>query len=134
MRTPQLTLLALAASMSFSQFVDGSESGSERSGRWNRLDGSYMIHSGGTAYAGPPTKSDSALTVHFEGKAAKDVFDQIGPDDKVKCSAEQRDRERSKKGVSCIYTAKLNDPKDAHYTCWIGINLRTGEGDVRVSC
>jgi hypothetical protein len=93
-----------------------------------------MVHSGGTAYAEPPTKADSALSVHFEGKAAKDVFDQIGPDLKVKCSLEKRDRERTKKGVSCIYTAQLNDPKDFHYTCWIGINLRSGEGDVRVSC
>jgi len=112
----------------------GSESESHGLDQWNTLRGSYVIHSGGTAYAEPPTKADSALTVHFEGKAAKEVFDQIGPDAKVKCSSEQGDRERTKKGVSCIYTAKLNNRKDSHYTCWVGINLRTGDGDVRVSC
>jgi hypothetical protein len=131
MRT--LTLLILVASAG-SLPAYGGENEGPGLGQWNKLQGSYMIHSGGTAYAEPPTKGDSALSVHFEGKAAKEVFDQIGPDLKVKCSPEKRDRERSKKGVSCIYTAQLNDPKDFHYTCWIGINLRSGEGDVRASC
>lgn len=127
----KMTIPVFVVCMGLSISAQGSERGP---GEWETLRGSYMIHSGGTAYAEPPTKADSALTVHFEGKAAKEVFDQIGPDAKVKCSTEQRDRERSKKGVSCIYTAKLNNPKDVHYTCWIGINLRTGDGDVRVSC
>lgn len=134
MRTLKLTFLVCAASMNFSLLAHGSEIEAQGLGQWSKLGGSYMIHSGGTAYAEPPTKTDSALSIHFEGKAAKEVFDQIGPDAKAKCSSEQRDRERSKKGVSCIYTAKLNDPKDSHYTCWVGINLRTGDGNVRVSC
>jgi hypothetical protein len=128
----KLTLLILVASAGLSLLAYAGEN--EGLGQWDKLQASYMIHSGGTAYAEPPTKADSALSVHFEGKAAKEVFDQIGPDVKVKCSPEKRDRERSKKGVSCTYTARLNDPKDFHYTCWIGINLRSGEGDVRASC
>ena len=130
----KLTLPMFIACAGFSLLAHGSESGSKGLGEWDTLRGSYMIHSGGTAYAEPPTQADSALSVHFEGTAAKKVFDQIGPDAKVKCSSEQGDRERSKKGVSCIYTAKLSNPKDSHYTCWVGINLRTGDGDVRVSC
>jgi hypothetical protein len=130
----KMTLLILVASVGLPLQAYGRESGGPGLGQWDKLQATYMVHSGGTAYAEPPTKADSALSVHFEGKAAKDVFDQIGPDLKVKCSPEKRDRERTKKGVSCIYTAQLNDPKDFHYTCWIGINLRSGEGDVRVSC
>lgn len=103
-------------------------------GKWDKLQGSYMIHSGGTAYAELPTKSDRALSILLEGKAAKEVFDQIGPDSKVKCSTEKGDRERRNKGVSCSYTARLDHPKDFHYRCWVGINLRSGDGDVRVSC
>ncbi|WP_374580069.1 hypothetical protein [Pseudoduganella sp.] len=103
-------------------------------GKWEKLQGSYMIHSGGTAYAELPTRNDRALSILLEGKAAKEVFDQIGPDAKVKCSSETRDRERRNKGVSCTYTARLDHQKDFHYRCWIGINLRSGEGDVRVSC
>lgn len=102
--------------------------------QWPALHASYIVHSEGASYPEPPTKTDRAITLHFDGKPAKEVFDLIGPDAKVKCSSEARDRERRKKGVSCIYTAQLNDPKDSHYTCWIGIDLRTGEGDVRVSC
>lgn len=130
----KLTSLILVASAGLSLLAHSGESEGPGLGLWTKLQGSYMIHSGGTAYAEPPTKADSALSVHFEGKAAKEVFDQIGPDAKIKCSPEKRDRERRKKGVSCIYTAQLNDPKDFHYTCWIGVNLRTGDGDVRVSC
>jgi hypothetical protein len=130
----KLTLLIWTACAGFSEFTHAQEKGGDGFGQWGKLQTSYMIHSGGTAYAEPPTKADSALSVHFEGKPAKEVFDQIGPDAKVKCSSEKLDRERSKKGVSCIYTAQLSDPKDFHYSCWIGINLRTGNGDVRVSC
>lgn len=126
------TLLIFAAAVSLFQLACAGED--QELGTWHALQGKYLIHSGGTAYAEPPTRADRALTVHFEGKAAKEVFDQIGPDSKEKCSSEKGDRERNKKGVSCIYTAHLNDPRDFHYTCWVGIDLRTGEGDVRVSC
>jgi len=132
MHTLTLPIVIFCTGLSLS--AHGIESEKTASGEWNKLQASYMIHSGGTAYAEPPTKSDSALSIHFEGPAAKQVFDEIGPDAKVKCSSDNRDRERTKKGISCIYTAQLNSPKDSHYTCWIGINLRTGDGDVRVSC
>lgn len=107
---------------------------SAHGGEWTALKGKYKIHSGGTAYSELPTKADSALTVYVQGKVAKEIFDQIGPDKRDKCSSEVRDRERRKKGVECTYTAHLAHPKALHYTCWIGINLRSGEGDVRVSC
>lgn len=129
-----LTMLIWAGCVDVSELTYGEGSRGDSLGQWEKLSANYMIHSGGIANVEPPTKADSALSVHFEGKAAQEVFDQIGPDAKVKCSPEKLDRERSKKGVSCIYTARLSDPKDVHYTCWIGINLRTGDGDVRVSC
>jgi hypothetical protein len=128
------TLLLFAAGIALSEFANAGEGESQVSAGWNPMRANYMIHSGGATYPEPPTNADRALTVHFEGKAAKEVFDQIGPDAKVKCSSEKGDRERRKNGVSCVYTAHLNDPRDFHYTCWVGINLRTGDGDVRISC
>lgn len=101
---------------------------------WAALKAQYLIHSGHATYAEPPTSSHSAITVSFEGKPAKDVFDQMGADAKVQCSAEKGDRERRNKGAVCTYTAKLTSVGDFHYRCWIGINLRTGEGDQGVSC
>lgn len=130
----KLTFLIWAGCAGVSGLAYGEAKDGEGIGEWKKLQTSYMIHSGSTAYAEAPSKADSALSLHFEGKAAKEVFDEIGPDAKVKCSSEKLDRERSKKGVSCIYTAKLSDPKGSHYTCWVGVNLRTGDGDVRVSC
>jgi hypothetical protein len=102
--------------------------------QWNPLQASYKIHSGGTAYSELPTKDDSAFSVAFKDEAAKQVFEQIGPDIKPVCNDEAGYRVREKKGVYCSYTARLENPKNSHYRCWIGINLRTGEGDVRVSC
>ena len=102
--------------------------------QWNEFQARYKIHSGGTAYSEPPTKADGVITVAFRDETAKQLFDQIGPDVKVTCSSDQGDRERRRKGAYCTYTARLRNPANAHYRCWIGIDLRTGEGDVRVSC
>lgn len=103
--------------------------------RWNPLPAEYKIHSGNTAYSELPTKADSAITAAFKGEAARQLFEQIGPDVRDRCGvANKGDRERRKKGVMCLYETQLDNPSDSHYRCWIGINLRTGEGDVRVSC
>jgi hypothetical protein len=129
----KLALLILGGIPAFSQFAHAGE-GEVQAGRWDAVQARYIIHSGTATYPEAPTNADKALTVLIEGKPAKEVFDLIGPDDKVQCSPDKRDRERTKKGVTCTYTAQLNDPKDFHYTCWVGVNLRTGDGDVRVSC
>lgn len=102
--------------------------------RWNPLDAMYKIHSGGTAYSELPTKTDRTFTVSFKGEAAKQLFDQMGPDVKDSCSTEQGDRERRNKGAVCLYETRLDSPTDSHYRCWIGIDILTGAGSARVSC
>ena len=96
--------------------------------------GLCQIHSGGIACAKLPTKDDSALSVAFEGESAKQVFDQIGPDVKRVCDDAKGYRERREKSTFCTYTPRLENPDDSHYQCRIGINLRTGEDNVRASC
>lgn len=103
-------------------------------GDWQALRARYLIHSETATYPEAPTKTDRVLTVVIDGQAAKELFDLVGPDFHPTCSSEKGDRGRRKKGVECSYTAKLSDPKESHYRCWIGLNLRTGEGEVRVSC
>lgn len=130
----KLTLLALVA---ICQCASAGQNGkkSHELNQWNPLQAEYKIHSGGTAYSELPTKTDSALTVSFNGEAANQLFDQIGPDVKDVCGgADPGDRKRRKKGALCLYEARLDSPTDSHYRCWIGVNLRTGEADVRVSC
>lgn len=131
MRT--LTLLVFAG---FCQLVNAGESEQKphELNEWNPLQANYKIHSGGTAYSELPTKDDSAFTVAFRDEAARQVFEQIGPDVKSACHDAPGYRAREKKGVYCSYTPRLENPKNAHYRCWVGINLRTGEGDVRLSC
>lgn len=127
-------MLILTVSAALTQLAFAAEPKDQVLGQWDPIRAYYLIHSGGATYPEPPTNADRALTVLIEGKPAKEVFDRIGPDAKVTCSSEKGDRERRNKGVSCTYAAQLNDPKESHYRCWIGINLRTGDGDVRISC
>lgn len=103
-------------------------------GEWDSLQARYLIHSQTATYPEAPTKNDRVLTVVIDGKAAKELFALVGPDSQPICSSEKGDRARRKKGVDCIYTAQDATSKEGPYRCWIGLNLRTGEGDVRVSC
>lgn len=101
---------------------------------WTTFKSQYRIHAGQATRAEHSTSTGSAITVAFEGKAAKSVFDQMGPDAKNRCSAEKGDRERRNKGALCTFTAKLDRATDTHYRCWIGVDLRTGEGHQGISC
>lgn len=129
----KLTLLAFVA---VCQLVSAGESEkqSHELNQWNALQARYKIHSGSTAYSELPTKADGAFTLAFRDEAARQLFEQIGPDVKPVCDDAKGYRERRKKGAFCTYTARLENPANAHYRCWIGIDLRTGEGDVRVPC
>jgi hypothetical protein len=103
-------------------------------GNWKALQAQYLIHSKTASYPEAPTMSDRVVTVAVDGSAAKDLFDLIGPDLPTTCSGEKGDRGRSRKGVQCTFTAQDAGSKEGPYRCWIGLNLRTGNGDVRVSC
>lgn len=105
------------------------------SGLWKPLQGAtYKFHSGIVADREPPTAKDSRLTIVLHGKAAKELFDSIGPDQKETCDDAKGDRERAKKGVSCTYTASLINDKDGPIRCWIGLNLKTGDTVGTISC
>ncbi|NRR33908.1 hypothetical protein HSX11_27375 [Oxalobacteraceae bacterium] len=104
-------------------------------GGWQSLPGAvYLIHGGSLADQQAPTASDNKLSILIEGQPAKDIFNSIGPDLSATCSDEKGDRARSKKGVTCSYTAKDKRVKEGPYRCWIGINLRTGDSVGTVSC
>lgn len=129
----KLTLSIFVAACQLASADEGDKKSHELN-EWNPLQANYKIHLGGTAYSELPTKADSAFSVAFKDEAARQVFEQIGPDVKPVCNDEKGYRVREKKGIYCSFTAHLENPKNSHYRCWIGINLRTGEGDVRVSC
>lgn len=87
-----LTVLILAGLCQLTNAAEGNKKSHELN-QWNPLNANYKIHSGGTAYSEPPTKTDSALSIAFRDEAAKQVFDQIGPDVEPVC-------ESGEKGIS----------------------------------
>lgn len=79
------TLLVLIA---FCQLASAGQNEKKRHelNEWHPLNANYKIHSGNTAYSELPTKADSAITVAFENEAARQLFEQIGPDIKPVCN------------------------------------------------
>lgn len=94
----------------------------------------YLIHGGSLADRQVPTAKDEKLTLLIQGQPAKEIFDSIGPDLPGTCSDEKGDRARIKRGLSCSYTFRDKETPDGPYRCWIGINLRTGDTSLTVSC
>ena len=127
---PQVVCLSIAATGYFAAAnVPG-----DPSGLWKPFSGVYKIHSGGVADRTPPTSKDQRLTVNFDGKTAREVFDALGPDLTSTCTGEVGDRTREKKGITCMYTAQDVKSKEGPYRCWIGLNLKTGESVSTSGC
>lgn len=105
-------------------------------GAWQPLhEGRYKIFSGETvAYGEAPTAKDRKLSIVVKGQAAKEIFDSIRPDARDMCSSKKGDRERSRGGVQCMYTAKDANAAGKGYRCWIGVDLISGQGLPTVSC
>lgn len=102
---------------------------------WKSLPGAiYLIHGGSLADQQPPTSKDKKLSIVIDGQPAKAIFDSIGPDLRDTCSGEKGDRERTKEGISCSYTAQDKRTKDGPYRCWIGLDLRTGKSSGTIGC
>lgn len=82
-----------AALFSFAHDADPS---SDPYGLWKPLQGAiYKFHSGVVADRTPPTANQRRLTILVDGKAAKDIFDSIGPDyAQGTCSDAKGDRHR----------------------------------------
>lgn len=89
--------------------------------KYEKFMGEFAIYSGQLGETMPPTRSDRKLSMMVEGELAREMFDSMGPDLKEACGAGGGNRIRRKQKVSCSYF-----PTDG-YTCYIGINLRTGE-------
>ena len=101
------TLLALGTTVIALSLAHAADPSSDPYGLWKPLQGAmYKVHSGIVSDRTPPTASDRKLTVLIDGKAAKDIFDSIGPDLPETCTGEQGDRMRDNKGIHCSYPAQ----------------------------
>lgn len=136
MRTIIYLVLGAAATAALS-FAYAADPSSDPYGLWKSLQGAmYKIHSGSVADRTPPTAKDRLVTFLVDGKAAKEIFDSIGPDVQPVCSGMNGDRDRRRKGIYCTYSAEdaRTKDKDGPYRCWVGVNLITGGTETTVSC
>ena len=88
------------------------------------MRGDYQIYGGTLSEMLPPTPSDKKVAFMVTGAAAKDLFLQIGPDiaRKNACSEAKDYRERRRGDLSCVHM------KSAGYSCYFGLDLKTGKG------
>ena len=94
------------------------------SGKPKPLRGDYQIYGGTLSEMLPPTPSDKKVAFMVTGPAAKDLFLQIGPDvaKENACSEAKDYRERRRGDLSCVHM------KSAGYSCYFGLDLKTGKG------
>lgn len=114
-------LICTAGALALSSAVSAAEKQQEWTPEFKPFSGRYQVYSGSPSERQPPTPSDKQASVVLTGRAAKDLFDQIGPDVKDACSSDPNYRERRKGHLDCSRT------KENGYQCFIGIDLKTGK-------
>lgn len=92
------------------------------------LKGDYYVYGGSIEDKTLPTPKDRKLSLMLTGPLAKELFDHIGPDVKDACGAGPDQRERSRGDLVCLWT------KEEGYSCYIGLDARTGKSVIGVIC
>ena len=87
------------------------------------MESRYMLYGGGIGDPVAPSKSDASMSLEITGKAAEDLFGQIGPDVRDACGTEEgsRFRSRGNGSISCQYT------RQDGYVCYLGVDLKKGK-------
>lgn len=92
------------------------------------LKGDYWVYGGDLGDTVPPTKNDRKVAFTFRGPLAKELFDQIGPDNKDTCGATPDHRIRDRNDLSCVW-----DKHDG-YTCYFGLDVPKGKSTYGSIC
>lgn len=85
------------------------------------IQGKYGIIGGAIGDPHAPTSRDKKVVFSVEGSAAKEMFDEIGPDIKGTCGTEDGGRVRQRQALSCRYR------KGEGHVCDYGLDLVTGK-------
>lgn len=90
----------------------------------------YAIYGGELGDEVAPSAHSKKISVFIDGAAAREVFEQIGPDQPDVCGAnsENRIRERDDGAISCSFSRKEG------YRCYFGFDLRSGKSIGGVTC
>lgn len=93
-------------------------------GAYARFEGDFLIYSGSLSESAAPTAADRKASFMLRGEAAQDLFGSIGPDLKDACGSSSGMRVRRKGDLDCTFD---KDDRTSPYTCYFGMNLRTGK-------
>ena len=85
------------------------------------VNAQMAIYAGGLGDPAMPTGQDAKVTFHVQGKAARELFDHLGPDVKSECSADFGTRVRLKEKLLCVQYSKSDT------SCYFGFDLRDGK-------
>lgn len=121
-------IIGIVGALALFATASAAEKQQEWTPEFKPFSGRYQVYSGSPSERQPPTSSDKQASVVLTGRAAKDLFDQIGPDVKDACSSDPNYRERRKGHLDCSYT------KENGYQCFIGIDLKTGKSTYGSVC
>ncbi|MFN3439280.1 MAG: hypothetical protein ACK41V_16395 [Acidovorax sp.] len=86
------------------------------------INAQMAIYSGGLGDPSMPTAQEAKVSFYVQGKAARDLFDHMGPDVKNECSSDPKARARVKGHLQCFVYAKSD------YSCYFGFDLKNGKG------
>lgn len=83
----------------------------------------YVMYGNSLGDTLPPSSDDQKIAFEITGRAAREMFDAIGPDQQDACAAEPgvRFRARDDEKVSCSRS------RDGDYTCHFGFDLKSGK-------
>jgi hypothetical protein len=125
MSTRRVLIVAVLALHSLTQAAEKSD---VQGNGQKQLKGDYMVYGGELGDTVPPTKKDRKVAFTFKGQLAKDLFDQIGPDNKDSCGAAPDHRIRERGHLSCIW-----DKREGYY-CYFGLDVPTGKSTYGSIC
>lgn len=86
------------------------------------INAQMVVYSGGLGDPGKPSAQEAKVSFHVQGKAARDLFDHMGPDVKNECSSDPNTRVRVKERLQCVRYSKSD------YSCYFGFDLKDGKG------
>lgn len=91
----------------------------------------YLVYSGRLGEKEPPKVGSKKVSLLIEGQLAQDIFNSLGPDQKQACGASTGVRIRERGDITCSYD---REQKIAPFTCYVGLNLKTGKSMEGATC
>lgn len=124
----RMRLVFIVTALLLYSLIQAAEKPEALAGGPKPLKGDYWVYGGELGDTIPPTKNDRKVAFTFRGSLAKELFDQIGPDNKETCGAAPDHRIRDRGDLSCVWD------KREGYVCYFGLDVPKGKSTYGVTC